>query len=136
MVYLPPPTARGEGSSNRRSYNHAYNKILNAHRTNPLASASSVVLLVAPDVDALCAARMFASLFRQDDVMYQIKPVSGIAELEHVRDELMTSSEVRDSCVSFECQKLIAHYILAAHTYPAQYGRNSRPAIIRVVWRL
>ncbi|GAW06297.1 CDC45-like protein [Lentinula edodes] len=51
-------------------------------------------MLVAPDVDALCAARMMAELFRQDDVIYRIMPISGIAELERVRDELITYNEL------------------------------------------
>lgn len=51
-------------------------------------------MLVAPDVDALCAARMLANLFKQDDVMHRIIPVSGIAELERMREELMTYSDL------------------------------------------
>jgi hypothetical protein len=39
------------------------------HRRSPLTSASSVIILVSPDVDALCAARMLADLFQQNDVM-------------------------------------------------------------------
>ncbi|KAJ3863879.1 CDC45-like protein [Lentinula novae-zelandiae] len=90
MVYLPSPDI----SRNRPSYAEAYGKILKAHRESPLTSASSVIMLVAPDVDALCAARMMAELFRQDDVIYRIMPISGIAELERVRDELITYNEL------------------------------------------
>ncbi|KAJ7074280.1 CDC45-like protein [Mycena amicta] len=38
-------------------------------------------MLVAPDVDALCAARMLADLFKQDDVMYRIIPLIVATEL-------------------------------------------------------
>ena len=38
---------------------------------------------------------MLADLFKQDDAMHRIVPVSGIAELENVRDDLLTYSEVR-----------------------------------------
>ena len=92
MVYLPPPHL---ASAERPSYAEAYANILTAHRRSPLTSASSVVILVAPDVDALCAARMFADLLTQDDVMHRIIPVSGHAELERQRDELATYSDVR-----------------------------------------
>lgn len=51
-------------------------------------------MLVAPDVDALCAARMLADLFKQDDVIYRIVPVSGISELERIRDEMISYTEV------------------------------------------
>ena len=91
MVYLPPPPL---ASASRPSYGEAYAKILTAHRRLPMTSASSVIMLVAPDVDALCAARMLADLFKQDDVMHRIVPVSGIAELERMRDELMSYAEV------------------------------------------
>ncbi|KAG7086638.1 hypothetical protein E1B28_002580 [Marasmius oreades] len=88
MVFLPPPP------TTRPSYAEAYNTILTAHRCSPLTSASSVIMLVAPDVDALCAARMLATLFKQDDVIHRIIPVSGISELEKSRDELITYQEL------------------------------------------
>ena len=91
MVYLPPPQL---ASSSRPSYSDAYNNILAAHRRSPLTSASSVILLVAPDVDALCAAKMLAELLKQDDVMHRTIPVSGVAELESMKDELATYNEV------------------------------------------
>ncbi|TFK55169.1 CDC45-like protein [Heliocybe sulcata] len=91
MVYIPPPQL---ASASRPSYGEAYANILAAHRRSPLTSASSVIMLVAPDVDALCAARMLADLFKQDDVMHRIIPVSGIAELERMRDELATYAEL------------------------------------------
>ncbi|KAL6305383.1 CDC45 family [Sparassis latifolia] len=85
MVYLPPPHL---ASASRPSYAEAYAKVLATHRRSPTTSASSVIMLVAPDVDALCAAHMLADLFKQDDVMYRIIPVSGHAELERVKKEL------------------------------------------------
>ncbi|KAL4253840.1 CDC45 family protein [Abortiporus biennis] len=90
MVYLPPPQLAG----NRSSYSEAYGNILAAHRRSPLTSASSVILLVAPDVDSLCAARMLADLLKGDDVMHRIIPVSGHADLERKRDELATYSDL------------------------------------------
>ncbi|TFY59472.1 hypothetical protein EVJ58_g5762 [Rhodofomes roseus] len=91
MVYLPPPHLASE---TRPSYGETYARILATHRRSPTTSASSVIILVAPDVDALCAAQMLAELFKQDDVMYRIIPVSGHAELEHMKDELATYSDL------------------------------------------
>ncbi|TFY70536.1 hypothetical protein EVG20_g2468 [Dentipellis fragilis] len=91
MVYLPPPQF---ASAARPSYAEAYANILAAHRRSPLTSAASVIILAAPDVDAVCAARMFAELFKQDDVMHRIIPVSGIADLEQTRDELINYNEL------------------------------------------
>ncbi|OCH85305.1 CDC45-like protein [Obba rivulosa] len=91
MVYLPPPHL---ASAERPSYAEAYAKILASHRRSPATSASSVIMLVAPDVDALCAARMLADLFKQDDVMHRIIPVSGHAELERMREELVSYNDL------------------------------------------
>ncbi|KZT11286.1 CDC45-like protein [Laetiporus sulphureus 93-53] len=91
MVYLPPPDP---ASSSRPSYGETYANIIANHRRSPATSASSVIILVAPDVDALCAAQMLAEIFKQDDVMHRIIPVSGHAELERIRDELATYSDL------------------------------------------
>ncbi|KAH7909249.1 CDC45 family [Hygrophoropsis aurantiaca] len=91
MVFIPPPQF---ASASRPSYAEAYSDILAAHRRSPLTSASSVILLVAPDVDAICAARMLADLLKQDDVMHRIIPISGVVELERVRIELITYAEL------------------------------------------
>ena len=92
MVYLPPPHLETPG---RPGYEAAYNDILASHRRSPLSSASSLIILVAPDVDAVCAARMLADLLKQDDVMHRIVPVSGMSELERIRDDLVQNNEVR-----------------------------------------
>ena len=60
-----------------------------------MTTGASVIMLVAPDVDALCAARMLADLLKQDDVLFRIIPVSGHAELEQMRDELESYTDVR-----------------------------------------
>lgn len=51
-------------------------------------------MLVAPDVDALCASRMLADLFKQDDILHHVIPISGMNELEEKRDELVSNTEV------------------------------------------
>jgi hypothetical protein len=112
MVYLSPPHL---SSALRPSYAQAYNNILATHRRSPLTSASSVIILVPPDIDALCAARMLADLFKQDDVMHRIIPVSGIAELERMRDELVTYADVRVSFIRTACLRdIISSYILSS----------------------
>lgn len=90
MVLLSPP----HPDRKDRSYGEAYADILARHRRSPMTSAASVVILVSPDVDALCASRMLADMFRQDDVLHRIIPVSGMAELEKWRGELLSYKEV------------------------------------------
>ncbi|KAF7978677.1 hypothetical protein HWV62_44921 [Athelia sp. TMB] len=90
-MYLPPPHL---ATASRPSYAQAYTDILTTHRRSPLTSAASLVMLVAPDVDALCAARILAELFKQDDVMHRIVPVSGSEELKEVGKELLEYPEL------------------------------------------
>ena len=92
MVYLPPPQFE---TPQRPGYERAYHDILSTHRRSPLSSASSLIMLVAPDVDALCASRILADLLKQDDIMHRTIPVSGLNELERIRDDLVSNSEVR-----------------------------------------
>lgn len=82
-------------SAERKTYDGAYLSILAARRRRSASRTASVVLLVSPDVDALCAARMLSSLFKHDDVPYRIIPVSGYPALEDVRAELRRRDEVR-----------------------------------------
>lgn len=91
MGYIPPPHL---ATPTRPSYAETYAQILATHRRSPLTSASSIIILVAANVDALCAARMFADLFKQDDVMHRIIPVSGEDDLEKKCKELKEYREV------------------------------------------
>lgn len=97
MVLLSPP----HPTLKNKSYGEAYSDILARHRRSPLTSASSVIILVAPDVDALCASKMLADLLRQDDVLHRIIPISGLAELERWRGELQSYKEVKDNSELF-----------------------------------
>lgn len=92
MVHLPPPQLQ---RPNQRGYEEAYQEILATHRRSPQSSASSLIMLVAPDVDALCASRMLADLLKRDDIMYRVIPVAGMNELERLRDEMVSNAEVR-----------------------------------------
>jgi len=87
MVFVSPRS--------RNSYADVYQSILNAYRRSPSTAASSIIVLVAPDVDALCAARILQTLLRQDEILHRIIPVSGMEAFEQQRDELAAQKEVR-----------------------------------------
>ncbi|GAA5923722.1 hypothetical protein JCM1841_002023 [Sporobolomyces salmonicolor] len=69
-------------------YASAYQLILSRARGSP---ACTTYLLVSPDVDALCAARLLSGLLKTDDVAHQTIPVGSWAELaqeaQKLRDE-------------------------------------------------
>jgi cell division control protein 45 len=79
----------------RKDYRVAYNTIVNAARQaislSRGTSAVTVLILCAPDVDALCACRILVSLLNDDCVGYRVLPISGWAELatcaqDHIQD--------------------------------------------------
>ncbi|KAG8827466.1 hypothetical protein FRC19_002919 [Serendipita sp. 401] len=67
------------------NYEEAYQSIVSQHRA---ASASSILIAVAPDVDALCAASMLATLLAQDNITHRITPIAGISALAGLKDYL------------------------------------------------
>jgi hypothetical protein len=129
MVVLNPPHPQ----QRHRSYHDAYNGILAKHRSLPTTSASSVIILVALDVDALCAGRMLSELLKQDDVLHRLIPVSGMYELEQYREELRSYKEVRASLTT---RIFISLCSPAPHANSPQHGSHSRSAIRRMVWRI
>ncbi|KAG9028216.1 hypothetical protein FRB95_006751 [Tulasnella sp. JGI-2019a] len=71
------------------TYSSAYDQILRERR---LAPDSSVILLVPPELDALCAAHILTTLFARDDVNLRTIPVAGYSSLRTVKQELFQSA--------------------------------------------
>ncbi|GAC77303.1 CDC45 (cell division cycle 45)-like protein [Moesziomyces antarcticus T-34] len=67
-------------STSKHDYASAYARIRSAARSAG-SGVSSVLVLSSPDVDAVCATRMLASLFLQDDIPHRIVPVDGYRSL-------------------------------------------------------
>ncbi|GAK66953.1 cell division control protein 45 [Moesziomyces antarcticus] len=67
-------------STSKHDYASAYARIRAAARSAG-SGVSSVLVLASPDVDAVCATRMLASLFLQDDIPHRIVPVDGYRSL-------------------------------------------------------
>ncbi|SCZ87820.1 BZ3500_MvSof-1268-A1-R1_Chr2-3g05288 [Microbotryum saponariae] len=68
-----------------RLYPTAYRSIVSSARGS---SSATTFLLVSPDVDALCAARLLSDLLKTDDVVNTIIPVGSWSDLEDVRERL------------------------------------------------
>ncbi|KAG8821865.1 hypothetical protein FRC17_009712 [Serendipita sp. 399] len=73
------------------NYEEAYQSIVSQHRA---ASASSILIAVAPDVDALCAAAMLATLLAQDNITHRIMPIAGISALVNLKDYLAERAQL------------------------------------------
>jgi cell division control protein 45 len=68
------------------------------------------MIIVAPDVDALCAARMLETLLRQDNITHRIRPVAGLTSLVDVKNELLDYHDVSKLLHTFCCNALIILY--------------------------
>ncbi|KAK4051987.1 DNA replication initiation factor cdc45 [Microbotryomycetes sp. JL221] len=66
-------------------YPTAYHSIVSRARG---ASSATTFVLVSPDVDALCAARLLTNLLKNDDVVNTLIPVASWSELEQLRTRL------------------------------------------------
>lgn len=89
MVIVVPPAGKTS-----RTYATEYKSIVARYVRSPAKSASSIVIVSSPDVDALCATRILASMFRNEGVLYRVTPISGYPELTAYREELLKSPEV------------------------------------------
>ena len=107
-MYIVP--AHLKSATNPVSYQDAYNDILQQHRRTPQTSASSIMIIVAPDVDALCAARMLETLLRQDNITHRIRPVAGLTALVDVKNELLDYHDVSKTTHTFRCDMLTTLY--------------------------
>lgn len=107
MPLLQPPAPDLRASD--LTYTDAYNSIVSRVRRSGGSGSGGVVILCGVDAvsesrqlsesrlirqDGLLAARILASLFRQDDIPYRLIPICGYAELELKRDEVLTSDEL------------------------------------------
>ena len=87
MVYILPQNDEHP----RLTYNYVYDDILRSRRTSP---DSSVVLLVPPQPDALCAAKILSTLFQREDIRLNIIPVAGYPSLNEEKRTLLDAVDV------------------------------------------
>lgn len=83
-----------------RDFADAYEGIVAAARrsagvTGAAAAAAAVMILVAPDVDGVCAARALVALLREDEIAYRVVPCDGYATLTRIMsDDVVGNEEV------------------------------------------
>ena len=72
-------------------------------RKKAASGGSTVLLLVAQDVDALCASRVLAGILRSDNVSYKVKPVLSYDDLDLVYNAEMKDNYDLRSVVLLNC---------------------------------
>ena len=63
----------------------------------------TVLVLVAPDCDALCTCRILTDLMRADRIQYKVKPVAGYSDIAAAKTEYIDNSEELRSIVMLNC---------------------------------
>lgn len=73
------------------------------------AAAGAVLILVATDVDATCAAKALAKLLTEDEIMYRLVPVDGFRTLQRVlQEDVVGNDDV--SVLLKTCRKRCCHF--------------------------
>lgn len=97
LVHLPKDTSSSSAlPSSVKDFSYAYHHILKSARRHyalSSAAASAVLVLVATDVDATCAARALSRLLSEDEIMYRIAPVDGFRTLQRILQEDVLGNE-------------------------------------------
>ncbi|CUA74901.1 PAB-dependent poly(A)-specific ribonuclease subunit 2 [Rhizoctonia solani] len=89
-TFTPPYGSPSTGGGHTKGiYPIDLNHILHAK------SASSIVIISSPDVDALCATRILVTMFRNENVLHRVTPISGYPDLTEYREELLKSPELQ-----------------------------------------
>ncbi|KAL7751816.1 DNA replication initiation factor cdc45 [Sorochytrium milnesiophthora] len=63
----------------------------------------SVLILVSPDADALCACRMLVGILRTDLIAHKVLPVSSYSDLTALNDEVIADNDELRSVVLLNC---------------------------------
>eukprot|EP01134_Creolimax_fragrantissima_P007045 CFRG7045T1 len=65
--------------------------------------AASILILAAPDVDAVCACRLLTILLRADYIPYEILPVAGYDDIAQAKEDLVNSNDALRSVIMLNC---------------------------------
>ncbi|CAN0419053.1 unnamed protein product, partial [Laminaria digitata] len=85
--------------------------------------ASTVMIFVAPNCDAMCACRILSYMLRADAVSYKIKPVAGYGDIAAANEELIKVRSLDDirSLVMINCGAICDVVDLLSHLSPEAY---------------
>lgn len=98
----------------RDNFHLAYNRI---KREAALSSGCTVFILVAPDIDALCACHILTYLLRNDFISFTLIPVDGYHAISRLNEEKIQQNDNLRSIVLINCGAMIPlHKIFFANT--------------------
>ncbi|KAL9094124.1 MAG: hypothetical protein Q9165_003539 [Trypethelium subeluteriae] len=83
----------------RNLISHLYTSLLRTHH----ALAAPVLILVALDTDALCAARILTALLKRDYIPHKLQPIAGYADLARAGAELVRPMRTGEGGVGGVC---------------------------------
>eukprot|EP01138_Halocafeteria_seosinensis_P013728 gb/GECG01014019.1/.p1 GENE.gb/GECG01014019.1/~~gb/GECG01014019.1/.p1 ORF type:complete len:475 (+),score=77.85 gb/GECG01014019.1/:1-1425(+) len=105
---------------------HCYAQI----KEHAAQSGCSVLLLVAPDTDALAACRILTTLMDADNVIYKLKAVAGYLDIREATKTTVVDNEELRSIVMLNCGNLVhTDESLAVDDQPLDLNDESAPFI-------
>lgn len=73
------------------------------HENAVRAGGLTVLILVAPDCDALCSCHILTALLKGDRIQYKVKPVAGYSDIAEVKKIYIDTSEDLKSIIMLNC---------------------------------
>lgn len=87
----------------KASLDEAYTRI----KEDSQNQGCTILLLVSPEPDSVCACKIFTGLLRTDNISYKIKPVSGYDDLDQANQDLIKDNEETRSLVLINCGGIV-----------------------------
>ncbi|KDN36459.1 CDC45-domain-containing protein, partial [Tilletiaria anomala UBC 951] len=139
MVLIHPPREASDPYYDARApdYALAYLDILKKSRcasfsiSSTASANAAVLLLVSPDPDALCAARVLVRLLTDDDIPHRLVPVDGYATLQRIIETDVVGNDELHTLVFLNLGSVLSlpTYFTVPKCRPEfQVGRSSSPS--------
>ncbi|KND03063.1 DNA replication initiation factor CDC45 [Spizellomyces punctatus DAOM BR117] len=74
---------------------------------NGVPGASTVLIFVSPDADALCALRILVNLLKSDCIAHKVVPVAGYTDLSEANEDHVEANEELRSIIMLNCGGLV-----------------------------
>ncbi|KAI8920232.1 CDC45 family [Powellomyces hirtus] len=84
-----------------------YRRLKSAASRNGGTGASTVLIFVSPDADAVCALKILVTLLKSDCIAHKIVPVAGYTDLSGANEDHVENNEELRSIVMLNCGGLV-----------------------------
>ncbi|KAJ3274460.1 hypothetical protein HK104_004085, partial [Borealophlyctis nickersoniae] len=116
----------------------AYKSIKKAALGGPgeAPSASSLLIFVAPDVDAVCALKILVTLLKADCIAHKVYPIAGYRDLAQANEDLVADNAQLRSIFMLNCGGLVDldEWLDLAETVTVYVADSHRPLVLHSLY--